>query len=76
MQMFPENACRVVNGHLITGEGHHFAAEFAMQLVERCSLQCLVGLFSHGGPAEGLKRRARRTGTRAPLSSDLRDFAV
>src|ERR1700722_19681130 len=72
VKMFLENARRILHRHGIARERHQLSAQLQMERVERCLLQCFVGL-AHPVLKEEVLPHARR-GASTPLSWDLRDF--
>ena len=70
LQVFLQDAGRVLHGHGIAREGHHAPAQFAVQRRQRRFEQGLVGI------GHGASRRCAAIGVEVrgpPLSDDLRD---
>jgi hypothetical protein len=75
--VLPEDAQRVLDGHLVAGERHHLGAQRHVQRVKRRAVERLVGSrvgahLSH--VPQGLHPAPDERGFKPPLSRDLRDF--
>ena len=77
VQVFLEDAQRILHGHLVARERHHLGAQRHVLVMERRASQGLVGSRGIAHLIRGPIELASRTGRREfkpPLSRDLRDF--